>query len=74
MSPITLAAAMLSMQEKAIPSILGPNKLSFVVLAPVLGVIVALVARVIHSWDSIQPTLSQWIKRHRASDIELADM
>jgi len=65
---------MLSMQEKAIPSILGPNKLSFVVLAPVLGVIVALVARVIHSWDSIQPTLAQWIKRHRASDIERADM
>ncbi|CAG7566116.1 unnamed protein product [Fusarium equiseti] len=78
-SPITVAAAMLSMQEKAIPSILGPNKLSFFVLAPILIIFAAAVARLIQSWDRILPGLGQWLKRNeverrRTMDIELADL
>ena len=67
---------MLSMQEKAIPSILGPNKLSFIVLAPVLGILVAALAKLIHSRDSIVPALGEWLQRRRVDqqldrDIEL---
>nr|CEG05243.1 unnamed protein product [Fusarium clavum] len=78
-SPITVAAAMLSMQEKAIPSILGPNKSSFIVLAPVLGVLVAALARLIHSRESILPALGEWVqrwqmKRQLDRDIELENV
>lgn len=64
------------MQEKAIPSFLGPNKLSFVVLAPILGIFVVAVSRAIHSWDKIQPHLGRLILRHdvgrpRTTGIEL---
>lgn len=78
-SPITAAAAILSMQEKAIPTILGPNKLSFFVLVPILIIFVVAVFKVIHSWDRIFPALCQrmkWhqVERHRPEDIELADI
>ncbi|KAM6513157.1 hypothetical protein FALCPG4_015622 [Fusarium falciforme] len=53
-SPSTLAAAMLSMQEKAIPGVLGPNKLSFVVLATVLTVLAFILGRIMHRWKQIQ--------------------
>ncbi|KAF4979613.1 hypothetical protein FDECE_18033 [Fusarium decemcellulare] len=49
--PTTLAATMLSMQEKAIPGILGPTKLSFVILALVLAVIVSVAVQVMQWWD-----------------------
>lgn len=70
---------MLSMQEKAIPSILGPNKLSFIVLAPVLGILVAALAKLIHSRDNIVPALGGLVQRRQGgrqldSDIELVDV
>jgi hypothetical protein len=67
------------MQEKAIPSILGPNKLSFFVLAPILCIVASAAVKVIHSWDRIVPVLGGWTKRHKveeqlAGDIELVDV
>ncbi|KAI1070915.1 hypothetical protein LB507_010949, partial [Fusarium sp. FIESC RH6] len=72
-SPITVAAAMLSMQEKAIPSILGPNKLSFFVLAPILCIVASIAIKVIHSWERIVPVLGGWTKRHKVEG-QLADV
>jgi len=80
---------MLSMSEKATPSFLGPNKLSFFVLSPLLILLVFVLATVIHYWDWILNSLCQLGKSiqvymfdlerlprsntDRRSDVELAD-
>ncbi|KAJ3543817.1 hypothetical protein NM208_g3380 [Fusarium decemcellulare] len=55
--PTTLAAAMLSMQEKAIPGVLGPNKRSFIILASVLTVLVFVSVTIMHRWRKIQDSI-----------------
>ncbi|SCO90905.1 uncharacterized protein FRV6_15033 [Fusarium oxysporum] len=57
-SPITLAAAILSMQEEAIPDFLGPTKLSFFLLTPMLILLVSLVTRLVQHWDKVQLYMS----------------
>ncbi|CEI61740.1 unnamed protein product [Fusarium venenatum] len=54
LSPATIAAAMLSMQEKAIPTILGPTKLSFFILTPFLTLALYTMSWMIRSWEKIQ--------------------
>ncbi|KAL6916952.1 hypothetical protein FSST1_008447 [Fusarium sambucinum] len=54
LSPVTIAAAMLSMQEKAIPTILGPTKLSFFILTPFLTLALYAMSWMIRSWEKIQ--------------------
>ncbi|QPC59302.1 hypothetical protein HYE67_001533 [Fusarium culmorum] len=54
LSPATIAATMLSMQEKAIPTILGPTKVSFFILTPVLTLAVYALSWTIRSWERIQ--------------------
>ncbi|RGP67680.1 hypothetical protein FSPOR_5870 [Fusarium sporotrichioides] len=54
LSPVTIAATMLSMQEKAIPTILGPTKVSFFILTPVLTLAVYALSWMIRSWEKIQ--------------------
>ncbi|KAF5567047.1 hypothetical protein FNAPI_862 [Fusarium napiforme] len=64
-SPITLAAAILSMQEEAIPDFLGPTKLSFFLLTPMLILLVSLVARLVQHWDKVQLYMSHpgnWVQ------------
>lgn len=43
-----------SMQEKALPSFLGPSKFSFLILAPVLGLSVYAISACISNWTQIQ--------------------
>ena len=78
------------MSEKATPSFLGPNKLSFFVLFPILILVVVVLAAVIHNWYWIHNSLHQLGKNiqvyifdlerlprsngDRRSDIELADI
>ncbi|KAL6401238.1 hypothetical protein AUP68_16967 [Ilyonectria robusta] len=52
--PTTLAAGLLSMQEKAIPVIFGPTKLSFVILAATLTALVAMSVACLHRWGVIK--------------------
>ncbi|KAJ0144060.1 Uncharacterized protein HZ326_13134 [Fusarium oxysporum f. sp. albedinis] len=72
-SPITLAAAILSMQEEAIPDFLGPTKLSFFLLTPMLILLVSLVARLVQHWDKVQLYMSHpgnWVQG-RKRDVNL---
>ncbi|KAF4945691.1 hypothetical protein FGADI_11744 [Fusarium gaditjirri] len=67
-SPITLAAAILSMQEEAIPDFLGPTKLSFFLLTPMLILLVSLVARLVQHWDKVQLYMSHpgnWVQARK---------
>jgi len=67
-SPITLAAAILSMQEEAIPDFLGPTKLSFFLLTPMLMLLVSLVARLVQHWDKVQLYMSHpgdWVQARK---------
>ncbi|KAI1023721.1 hypothetical protein LB504_005180 [Fusarium proliferatum] len=70
-SPITLAAAILSMQEEAIPDFLGPTKLSFFLLTPMLIFLVSLVARLVQHWDKVQLYMSHpgnWVQARKRHD------
>ncbi|KAM5384647.1 hypothetical protein ACJZ2D_001392 [Fusarium nematophilum] len=83
--PPTLAAGMLSMQEKAIPGVFGPGKLSFLTLTGFLTALVVIIVRAMHKWDKIlllvqQLSSKERIKRalgspvgsdHQGEDIEL---
>ncbi|KAH7111909.1 hypothetical protein B0J13DRAFT_534178 [Dactylonectria estremocensis] len=59
--PTTLAAAMLSMQEKAIPSILGPAKLSFPALTVFLTAVVFFLFALLDRW----PVIKRWVLETR---------
>lgn len=67
-SPATIAAAMLSMQEKAIPPILGPSKISFFILTPVLILTVYAASWMYHSWNRILQLFAQLIKPQQVTD------
>jgi hypothetical protein len=53
---------MLSMQEKAIPTILGPTKVSFFILTPVLTLAVYALSWIIRSWEKIQRLFDRLMK------------
>ncbi|KAF4450786.1 hypothetical protein F53441_6118 [Fusarium austroafricanum] len=68
LSPITLAAAILSMQEKAIPGFLGPNKLSLFLLAPMLMLFLFLVSSLVQYWKKIQLYISHSLSQLSARE------
>ncbi|KAH6887711.1 hypothetical protein B0T10DRAFT_549674 [Thelonectria olida] len=52
--PLTLTTGVLSMQESAIPAILGPTKLSFIVLSIISVVLVYVSLALLDRWDRIR--------------------
>ncbi|QPC70680.1 hypothetical protein HYE68_001432 [Fusarium pseudograminearum] len=77
LQPITVAATMLSMHEKAIPPALGPTKVSFFILTPILILAVYAVSWVVCCWEKIQQRFAQFVKakfEHPSEDVELEEI
>ncbi|KAF4965740.1 hypothetical protein FSARC_6523 [Fusarium sarcochroum] len=76
-APVILTAAILSMQEKAIPGFIGPNKLSFIVLMPIMIFLVFGFSKIIHCWEKIRLSVPYLLAPHEVPEedgIELCEV
>lgn len=77
-SPIALAAGILSMQEQAIPPPLQPNSMSFIILVVILMGLISSVVGLMFNWNWIKCALGRVFKvagpKFDNEDIELQEM
>lgn len=77
-SPIGLAAGILSMQEQAIPPPLQPNRTSFIFLVMVLMGLISSVLGLMANWKRIKYGMGRLLRRIRRvfynNDLELQEV